>query len=459
MIPGRSLKLRLVLGAALAVAAAVVLAGLFIANLYRVHTTESVQQELIHHLDELVGMTTVDKDGSPRVTQALSDPLFAVAGSGFYWQINGAGGHELRSLSLTGQRLVPDAASAAWQTRIVGDEPVQQRSVHRMLAGGHPVLVTVATAQSLIDAQIVSFHDDLARSMIAMGALLLGGALALVWLGLAPVRRLGEDVERLRHGEVDRLDTDVPTELAPVVKRFNALLDGQAQLIARARAESGNLAHNLRTPLALITDEAEQLRLAGQVASADFLLARCETMQRQIDHHLARAAAAGTRGAGTLTEVAPLVDQIVEAMRRLHMERGLDILSVVPAGLRLPCDRGDLAEILSNLIDNACKWARGRVVVAAGSDHVEVRDDGPGIPVDQRARVATIGTRLDRTKPGSGLGLAATADLLRFYDARLELGVAPEGGLSARAVFGGRPQAQADAAGASPAPPVGRRGG
>lgn len=457
MSRGRSLKLRLMLGAALAVAAAVVLAGLFIANLYRVHTTESVRQELLHHLDELVGMTTMDKDGAPRLTQALSDPLFAIAGSGFYWQINGEGGHELRSLSLAGHRLVPDAIGDAWQSRVVGGEPVQQHSVRWVLAGGHAVLVTVATAQALIDGQVDRFHDDLTRSMIAMGALLLGGALALVWLGLAPVRRLGEDIERLRHGEVDRLDPDVPTELAPVVERFNALLDGQAQLIARARAESGNLAHNLRTPLALITDEAEQLRLAGQGTSGDFLLARCETMQRQIDHHLARAAAAGTRGAGTLTEVAPLVDQIVEAMRRLHMDRGLDIVSTVPAGLRLPCDRGDLAEILSNLIDNACKWARGRVVVSAGPDHVEVRDDGPGIPEGQRTRVPTIGTRLDMTKPGSGLGLAATADLLRFYDARLELGVAIESGLSARAVFGGKPRTPADAAG-RPAPPNGRRG-
>ena len=458
MTRGRSLKLRLMLGAALAVVAAVALAGLFIANLYRIHTTESVQQELLHHLDELAGMTTMDKDGAPRLTQALSDPLFAIAGSGFYWQINGEGGHELRSLSLAGHRLIPDATGDAWQSRVVGGEPVQQHSVRWALAGGHSVLVTVATAQALIDAQVVRFHDDLTRSMIAMGVLLLGGALALVWLGLAPVRRLGEDIERLRHGEVERLDPDVPTELAPVVKRFNALLDGQAQLIARARAESGNLAHNLRTPLALITDEAEQLRLAGQETSGDFLLARCEAMQLQIDHHLARAAAAGTRGAGTLTEVAPLDDQIVEAMRRLHMERGLDIMSVVPAGLWLPCDRGDLAEILSNLIDNACKWARGRVVVSAGPDHVEVRDDGPGIPEGQRARVATIGTRLDMTKPGSGLGLAATTDLLRFYDARLDLGMAPEGGLSARAVFGGGPQAVADMAGAPPAPPLGRRG-
>lgn len=458
MTRGRSLKLRLMLGAALAVVAAVALAGLFIANLYRIHTTESVQQELLHHLDELAGMTTMDKDGAPRLTQALSDPLFAIAGSGFYWQINGEGGHELRSLSLAGHRLVPDATGDAWQSRVVGGEPVQQHSVRWALAGGHSVLVTVATAQALIDAQVVRFHDDLTRSMIAMGVLLLGGALALVWLGLAPVRRLGEDIERLRHGEVERLDPNVPTELAPVVKRFNALLDGQAQLIARARAESGNLAHNLRTPLALITDEAEQLRLAGQETSGDFLLARCEAMQLQIDHHLARAAAAGTRGAGTLTEVAPLVDQIVEAMRRLHMERGLDIMSVVPAGLWLPCDRGDLAEILSNLIDNGCKWARGRVVVSAGPDHVEVRDDGPGIPEGQRACVATIGTRLDMTKPGSGLGLAATTDLLRFYDARLELGVAPEGGLSARAVFGGGPQAVADTAGGPPAPPLGRRG-
>jgi signal transduction histidine kinase len=158
-------------------------------------------------------------------------------------------------------------------------------------------------------------------------------------------------------------------------------------------------------------------------------------MKHQIDYHLARAAAAGTRGAGTLTEVEPLLARILAAMQRLHADRAIRVVTNIPPGLRLPCDSGDLAEILSNLIDNAFKWARTTVTITGSTDHIEVADDGPGIPPDQRALVTAVGTRLDPATPGAGLGLAATADLLRFYDADLVLDEASTGGLRATLKF------------------------
>jgi signal transduction histidine kinase len=293
----------------------------------------------------------------------------------------------------------------------------------------------MASAEQLLEQQVDDFRSDLTRSVIVVGLLLLAGAAALVRFGLTPVWRLGDEVDRLRHGEINRLDPRVPAEFSPVVERINALLEGQAQLIARARTESGNLAHNLRTPLALIADEAEQLVLAGQRQSAEFLLERCRTMQRQIDYHLARAAAAGTRGAGTRTEVEPVLAPILEAMHRLHADRAISVSIQLPPGLRLPCDHRDLAEILSNLIDNAFKWASSRIVIAGSPNEIGVRDDGPGIPAELRARVTNVGTRLDPATPGTGIGLAATADLLRFYEGRLALEDAPEGGLCAAARF------------------------
>lgn len=433
-----SLRLRLIIGSVFGVVAAMLLAGLFIAHLYRVHTTERFESELDHHLDELVAMTVIDAGGAPRVVQPLSDPLFNVPGSGLYWQIELADGTIIRSRSLEGSGLKADAVSDIWTEAKLNKEDLLQRSIRRTLPDGTPVLATMASARSLLEEQIRHFHADLALSISFVALLLFAGAAALVRFGFAPVQRLSDEVDRLRNGEIERLDPEVPTEFVPVVERLNALLDGQAQLIARARTESGNLAHNLRTPLALIADEAEQLRLAGNDAAADFLLTRCDAMQRQIDYHLMRAAAAGTRGAGTLTQVEPLVRQITDAMLRLHAERDIAITIEIAPEARLPCEHGDLAEILSNLIDNGCKWAERRVIVAGDSQMVEVRDDGPGIPPGQREAAIAIGTRLDPGKPGTGLGLAAAHDLLRFYDARLELETAPEGGLLARAAFSPR---------------------
>lgn len=432
-----SLRLRLILGSVAGVALAMMLAGLFIGHLYRVHTTARFQGELDHHLEELVAMTFV-ADGTVGVAQPLSDPLFNVPGSGLYWQVEGAG-TLARSPSLQNNRLAP-VTGDAWVERQVADAPVLQRSVRHRSPDGGTLTVSIASARSLLETQVSRFRSDLLRSIAIVGLLLMAGAVLLVRFGFAPVRRLGDEIDRLRHGEIARLPTDAPTEFAPIVTRLNALLEGQAQLIARARTEAGNLAHDLRTPLALISDEAEQLRLRGDVEAGDFLLARCAVMQRQIDHHLARAAIAGTRGGGTLAHVAPLVEQIAGAMRRLHAGRDIRFSIDVPPTLRLPIDEGDLAEILSNLIDNGCKWARSTVAVTIAAGGIAVGDDGPGIAPDRRAAALAIGGRLDPATPGTGLGLAVVADLARIHDARFELGRSPLGGLEARVTLSGPPR-------------------
>lgn len=431
----RSLRLRLILAAAVAVILAMVMAGLFMANLYRVHTTERFRSELDHHHDELVILIRRDGFKAAQNHQPLSDPLFNVPGSGLYWQIEPPGQAPLMSPSLEGRPLRADRESPLWGDARRGDDILLQRSVWTPLGLEAPALVTIASSHELLQEQIVAFHRDLVASIVVTAVLLLIGATVLVWFGLLPVLRLGDEVERLRRGRITRLSLDAPTEFTPLVQRLNAVLDGQAQVVARARTESGALAHHLRTPLALIAGEAEQLRLSGDAGSAEFLLEQCEAMRRHMDYHLARAAAAGTRDSSAVTCAAPLVEEILVALRRLHADKGLVLRSETPPDCVLPCDSGDLAEIVSNLVDNACKWATGAVVVAGTENGLEVRDDGPGIPEHQRSAVFNIGMRLDPSRPGAGLGLATVRDLLHLYEARLELGDAPEGGLRARIVF------------------------
>lgn len=422
-----SLRLRLIFGSAVGVILSVLLAGIFIGYLYRNHITQRFEAELDHHLEELVSLTDLDARSQPHVRQPLSDPQFNVPASGYYWQVSGPQSITT-SPSLEGKKALDPATNTTWSQGWAGKEELLQRSVH-ITKDGQPLTITIASARGYLEEQVKQFWLDLALSMTLFGLLLVSGAALMVHFGLGPVRRLGEEIERLRNGEIARLDPLVPSEFAPVVIRFNALLEGQAQLISRARTESGNLAHNLRTPLALIADEAEQLSLAGQTQSAEFLLKQCRVMQRQIDYHLARAAAAGTRGAGTLTAVEPLLLRIISAMQRLHADRMLRVETHIPKDFRLPCDSGDLAEILSNLIDNAFKWASSSIYIAAEGSVIEIVDDGPGIPASQRDQVITVGTRLDHSTPGTGLGLAATVDLLRFYDAVLILDDAETNGL------------------------------
>lgn len=428
-----SLQLRLIVGAAVAVIVAMIVSAFVIANLYHAHADQRFKSELDHHLDELVLMIGQDERGLPVVRQSLSDPLFALPESGLYWQIDGES-IRLRSPSLGTDRLSLRQADGRWTEHFSLGDDLFQRSV-RIDNDGRPIIVTMAAARRLLDEQILHFHDELALGIIALGALLLAGAVALVRFGLSPVRRLGEEVDRLRRGEVERLSTQVPAEFVALVDRLNAVLDGQAQLIARARTGSGNLAHHLRTPLALIADEAEQLKLAGHSLSGDFLLTHCDAMQRHIDYHMVRAAAAGLHGSGRATPVRPLVENIIEAMKRLYAPRNLRFDIDVCPDTHLRCEEADLAEILSNLIDNASKWATTRVFVAAAEGRIDIGDDGPGIPPAQREMALSIGRQLEPGRGGAGLGLAASCQLLAFYEGRLELGETKEGGLLASCVF------------------------
>ncbi|MBU3076809.1 sensor histidine kinase [Sphingomonas quercus] len=438
-IDTQSLRFRFIAASLLWLGLATLLAGVFIASLYRSHTTQRFTSELGHHQDELIGITRIDPAGRPSVRQPLADPLFLLRGSGYYWQVEQPGGVTVTSPSLGGKRLdsgaTPDDRGFQKVPGPFGS--VMQHSQRATPPGGGPPLIfTIAGASDLLDNEVARLHRDLAFSLIVFAALMAAGIMLQIRFGLRPVRRLGDWIEALRRGQISRLpESDVPSEFLAIVTRLNQLLDAQATLVSRARVETGNLAHNLRTPLALIGDEAEQLARAGRGPAAAFILDQCALIQRQIDYHMMRAAAAGTRGTSAVTAVAPLIERIVEAMRRLHAERGLRFDVQIEAGLDARCDPGDLSEIVSNLIDNGCKWAASRVSVsarAAGQTvRIAVADDGPGIPHDKRSEVLDVGVRLDPSTPGTGLGLAISRDMAMLYGGEITLEARDGGGLVA----------------------------
>ncbi len=435
----RSLRVRFLLASLLWVSVATTIAAFVISSLYRAHTTEQYEEELEVHLIELVGLANTAGGGVPVLERPLSDPRFIEASSGFYWQIERDGRVQARSGSLPAGRLSGRFASSGRQTsgRTTGPrgDVLETGIAIRARDGGAPLRFSMAAEWRLIDATIDRFNRDLALSMAVFALLLLVGAMLLVGYGLRPVRRLGLDIDRLRRGTLDRLPIDVPSEFVPLVDRLNALLETQSALVQRARVEAGNLAHGLRTPLALITDEADRLARGGEGEAAAFVTEQCGRMRRQIDYHMARASAAGSRASGRVTPLLPLVRQIVDAMQRLHAERSLVFEIDIASSIEVDCDEGDLGEILSNLIDNAAKWARRGVSVTAQSDaagiEVVVADDGPGIDPVMRESVFDVGKRLDEGKDGVGLGLAISRDLTRLYGGDLRLADGARGGLVA----------------------------
>jgi signal transduction histidine kinase len=280
----------------------------------------------------------------------------------------------------------------------------------------------------------VTYH---AAMVIFAGAFVVGG-LFLVRKALAPFRTLRAGLSSVRAGRSQRIEGDYPAEVQPLVNDLNGLLEDRERAVARALTTAGDLAHGLKTPLAVLAQEAEQAGAAGHHDLAATLGQLVERMQRQVDYHLARARATATARAapGIRCPVLPSVEGLVRTMRRLHAGRELTIDADVSPAHEIRGRREDLDEMLGNLLDNACKWARSHVAIASAIDHAEllisVDDDGPGLDPSMRAQVLQRGVRADQQVRGSGLGLAIVSDLAELYGGSVTLETSPLGGTRAR---------------------------
>ena len=252
--------------------------------------------------------------------------------------------------------------------------------------------------------------------------------------GVSGVQRLRGAVTALREGHHRRLEGSYASEVQPLVDDLNALLDHREQAVDRALGRAGDLAHGLKTPLALLAREAERARAAGQHDLAATLAEEVERMRRQVDYHLARARAAAS---GAAPGAHCLVLQSAEALRRtlgrLHADRALTFEIDVPADLGFRGQREDLEEIIGNLLDNACQWASTRVALTASAEQSRLRiivdDDGSGLDPAMRERVLKRGVRADEASAGTGLGLAIVRDLVELYGGSVSLDRSPLGGL------------------------------
>jgi signal transduction histidine kinase len=281
-------------------------------------------------------------------------------------------------------------------------------------------------------------HAIYQRTELIVGAIVF--MLVGFWVvrrGLAPFARLRSQLSGVHAGSARRVDGAYPAEVQPLVNDLNALLEQRELAVQRALAKAGDLAHGLKTPLAILAREAERATATGQTELAAGIAEQVERMRRQIDYHLAHARAAASGAAtGASCAVADSTRPLVRTMLRLHAERGLTIDERVAPDHLVRCQREDLDEILGNLLDNACKWARSRVVVGSaernGQIAIAVDDDGPGLAPAMRERVLSRGVRADEASPGSGLGLAIVRDLVDLYGGSIALEDSALGGLRVR---------------------------
>jgi signal transduction histidine kinase len=289
------------------------------------------------------------------------------------------------------------------------------------------------------ETTIAKFRNRLTTALGLVGLGLLGVTLVQIRFGLLPLRRIEKGLALIRSGDAGKLAGRLPAEIEPLQAELNALIQSNMDVVERARTQVGNLAHALKTPLAVITNEAREDKnpFATKVAE------QAQIMRDQLSHYLDRARMAASAGTlGRVTAVEATVEPLVRALERINRDKGVTITMAIAPGAKFQGEKQDLEEMLGNLLDNACKWCRKSVYLTVsleGGDgktkakrlKITVEDDGPGVTSEQRAKIGKRGMRLDESKPGSGLGLSIVSDLATSYRGTIVLDASRYGGLHA----------------------------
>ncbi len=429
------------------------LAGYVIFTLYQ----DGVQENFDRRLINLVTSAEIDSmdQGTGRVAPPInrSEPLFEQTLSGWYWQIkplDDPNGTRLVSASLaTGtitspfeQKFPADDTGTRWMNT-KGPDGQSIRAIERVAHLDHNpekprYSIIVAGPLDWYEELVKDFRRRLISALALVGAGLAAVTLFQIRFGLLPLRRIERGLAQVRSGEATKLEGVLPAEIEPLQTEINALIRSNQEIIERARTQVGNLAHALKTPLAVITNEARETKgpLAEKVTE------QAGVMRDQINHYLDRARIAARAGViGRVTEVRPVIEPLARALERIHRDKDIRITLDCPVGARFQGEKQDLEEMLGNLLDNASKWARRHIHVSVSTTGstpaarrlvLLIEDDGPGLTAEQRAKLGKRGVRLDETKPGSGLGLSIVIDLAQSYRGSFSLEASRHGGLASR---------------------------
>jgi two-component system sensor histidine kinase PhoQ len=407
---------------------------------FRALSERSLQELLDSQMVSLIAAADPQPDGSYAPTPQELDPRLRTPRSGLYAQIRSQH-HLWRSPSTAGRSsdfgalLVPGERSNLTYTTFGHDRvAIESRAIQFAddPSGKRTLTFSVAVSLSPYEEELWRFRRELIGWFIGLMLVLLVTLAALLRWVLGPVRRMEREIHEVEEGRSETLGAGYPRELSGVATNLNALLVGERKRVARYRDTLGNLAHSLKTPLAVMRASLSGSAPAGPVG------AEIDRMTGIIEHQLKRAAASGGALLGQApVEVAQVAAELRSTLLKVYAGKDLSLeLAVAPATLFVG-DRGDLTELIGNLLDNACKWCRSRVRLTAGSDEsagprerltLIVEDDGAGISAADRARVLERGVRADQNVPGHGLGLAMVHDTVDLYGGQLSIDSSPLGG-------------------------------
>lgn len=448
--PNSSLVSRLVRAALFWTVPALIAALILLTWFYRTTIYTSFDDPLESAVTALIASVETTDDGELVLRREPLDPRYQRALSGRYWMIGRMEpGQPVRPLlasrSLYGETLPVGPQDREKLQAATGDqvkfssqgpneiEPLRVVARQVVLPGWSEPVVAMAAADRRPVTRTI--QQSAIASLIILAVLatgLLAAIYAQVRLGLRPLFALADRVADVREGRTNSVEGHYPDEIAGLASELNSLIVHNRNIVERAQTHVGNLAHALKTPVAVLRNEAGM----GPKVDAGVVMRQTETMSAQVDHHLRRArAAARGQAIGLSSDVDTVLSGIARTLPRIHRDKDLIIDVDGTAGLRFRGDQRDLEDMVGNLMDNAAKWTGAQIDVSRISNGVKlqiaIEDDGPGIAEDEIEIAMKRGARLDEATPGSGLGLSIVNDLAEAYGGSLTLSRSILGGLKA----------------------------
>lgn len=442
----RSLRLRLLGGAALWIILALLVAGLAIGWMFTANVERAMRDGLTASLNRLVAQID-PASADPVPSDALPDPRYGTPFSGVYWQVEAVdSGETWRSRSLWDHVLDTSAATAPGGTERFGTlaGPSDQslsgtvREVSFSTDAGPKVFrVTLAEDRALLDESIRRFGGDLMLALALLGMALILAAWLQVQLGLKPLENLREGIGAVRRGETQTLPPHYPAEVLPLVGEVNELLTQQRKSMEFARARAADLAHGLKTPLSVLRNLAAHMQTTGHADAGEQVDEIVGEMDDRVEYQLRlsrlRMRTKAHQLSASLNEA---VQRTVAVLGRTQEGEELDWQVKLAPELAVDIDRHDLMELVGVILENAAKWGKSLVRVEGRANgqfaELTIADDGPGLTEDQITRLGVRGQRHDETRRGSGLGLAIALEVVALNAGTVEFSRASEGGLEAR---------------------------
>lgn len=442
-----SLNARIILAASIVLAIFLALTGIALDQAFRDSARTAREERLQGQLYLLIGEAEVDAAGRLDMPERLPEPRLGQPGSGLYATIiDGRGKVRWHSHSALNVELPVETTLAAGKSQFsrLTNANGSEYFVYRMGVSWSEGRKKFSFTFSIVE-DLAAFHAQLARYrrslwgwLGAMAVLLLLAQTLLLRWGLNPLRRVTAEIRAIEEGQQAQIGGNYPREISALTDNLNTLLQRERAQQQRYRDALGNLAHSLKTPLAImrgaLSEHArgafpETASLAATVAEES------EKMQHIVDYQLQRAATMGPSSplAATL-EIRPVAERIIASLDKVYRDKAIraEIHADQTAGFR--GDQGDLLELLGNLLDNAYKWSATQVKFSAGTEAgnliLTVEDDGPGIPPEEVEHILQRGARADQSTPGQGIGLAVAASIVQAYGGKIGIGVSALGGAS-----------------------------